>query len=144
MQRGDLDDFKLKITLGKTPIVYLNQASDFPQWEIALRHLVKSYQMAENLLYSMPIEEARKLGIDGPLEAPAEAPNSGSGGSSKKDQAKEQAKAEKEKEAAAMTDELKADVKLKTVTDPKFMKLVGVTAAQDAFFSSSTVFLKRA
>ncbi len=47
----DETDWKFKVSLGKTPVVALNQASDFLSWHLALRRLVTSCNMADALLY---------------------------------------------------------------------------------------------
>lgn len=98
----DLEDFKMKLALGKTPIVYLNQAADYPQWEVGLRRLVATYRMADSLLYSMPAEEANEF-----------------------------AKTVADGKVQEGTKKLTAE----------FLNAVGVSAAQEDFFSSSTVFI---
>ena len=43
-------DWNLKLSLGKIPVVPLNQASDFPHWHLAVRRLVTACNMADTLL----------------------------------------------------------------------------------------------
>ena len=40
------------------PVHFLNSASDFPAWMVALQRLVTGVSMADSLLYSMPVSEA--------------------------------------------------------------------------------------
>src|SRR4051812_8431879 len=47
-------DWKFKLSMGKTAVVLLNQASDFLSWHLALRRLVTACNMADSLLFSVP------------------------------------------------------------------------------------------
>ena len=60
-QVDDESDWKFKIAIGKTPVVPLAQASDFPQWHVALHRLVTGCNMADALLYSVPENQLGKV-----------------------------------------------------------------------------------
>ena len=53
------DDLKLRLALNKVPVVYLNSVTDFPTWHLALRRLVKGYNMGDALLFSIPRSQVR-------------------------------------------------------------------------------------
>ena len=44
----------MKMSIGKVPVVPLHQANEFMTWQLALRRLVTTYNMADALLYSVP------------------------------------------------------------------------------------------
>src|SRR5436305_14211715 len=47
-------DWKFKLSMGKIPVVLLNQTSDFLSWHLALRRLVNACNMADILLFTVP------------------------------------------------------------------------------------------
>lgn len=53
------NEWKLKMALGKVPVVPLHHANDFTTWQLAIRRLVTTYNMADALLYSVPSTRAR-------------------------------------------------------------------------------------
>lgn len=52
-----MDDNMKLLTLNKVPVVYLNSVADFASWHLALRRLVKGYNMGDALLFSMPTNQ---------------------------------------------------------------------------------------
>ena len=69
-------EWKLKMAMGKVPLVLLHQANDFTTWQLALRRLVTTYIMADALLYSVPstqLNEYRVTGQHTPATTPGTA-----------------------------------------------------------------------
>jgi len=69
-------EWKLKMAMGKVPLVLLHQANDFTTWQLALRRLVTTYNMADSLLYSVPstqLNEYRVTGQHTPATTPGTA-----------------------------------------------------------------------
>ena len=52
------EDPRLRLAMKECPVHFLNSASDFPAWMVALQRLVTGVSMADSLLYSMPVSEA--------------------------------------------------------------------------------------
>jgi hypothetical protein len=50
----DDSEWRLKTSVAKVAVVFLNQATDFATWHIALRRLVTVCNMADALLFSVP------------------------------------------------------------------------------------------
>ena len=55
------EDPKLRLAIKECPVHFLNSASDFPAWMVALQRLVTGVGMADSLLYSMPLTEAVEI-----------------------------------------------------------------------------------
>jgi len=53
------EDLKMRLALNKVQVVYLNSVTDFPTWHLALRRLVKGYNMGDALLFSIPSSQVR-------------------------------------------------------------------------------------
>ena len=130
MLRGDLNDPKLRLSVGKTPVYYLNHPTDYMQWEISLRRLVTSYNMADSLLFTMPRDEALQFRAKANEGKPPTKPE----GEDKPKDKKGKAKESEGKDSPQFLPRTGS-------VDPKLLELLGVSKAQDEFFSSTTVFV---
>ena len=57
-------ELKMKLALGKIPVVQLNDPNDFQRWHLALRKIVSAFSMGDALLYSIPKSELGKYLAD--------------------------------------------------------------------------------
>ena len=134
MLRGDLTDPKLRLSVGKTPVFYLNHPTDYLQWEISLRRLVTSYNMAESLLFTMPREELAQFMLEAGnanAAAPEPKPEDADKSKSKSEGTKETAKAK------AKSAEAKDSPILLPRTAPVNPRLLECSASQKLKTSSS-------
>ena len=60
------NEWKLKMALGKVPVVPLHHANDFTMWQLAIRRLVTTYNMADALLYSVPSNQLQNYRVAAP------------------------------------------------------------------------------
>ena len=99
------EDLKMRLALNKVQVVYLNSVTDFPTWHLALRRLVKGYNMGDALLVSIPSSQVRayeqKQGINIFNITSAKQPVSSSSSSSEKPKQEEEEEAEEIEEENA-------------------------------------------
>jgi hypothetical protein len=129
-----------KLTITKVPVVFLSAAQDFNAWHLALRRLVKSCNMGESLMYSVP--ESQMPALDERLKATEK----------KVKEEGDKIKGEEEKFAlfggklptTSVIDltETPLTSKPRSEEDTLIMKSLGISSSMEDFFASTVRFIK--
>jgi hypothetical protein len=146
----DESDWKFKVAIGKTPVVPLTQASDFPSWHVALRRLVTGCNMADALLYSVPenqlgtVKERVQFYSDQLQKVKQEKESVSSSSSSSSSVASspaEKASSSPSSLFVDLTDEKELSPIPQSDKELLFMRSLGISKTQDEFFASTIKFV---